>query len=130
VTDIGTLRDRIEAGCERALEQGYSIGAQSWGVEWLERGEMAHVPPGACLCPLGCLAVTEGDLGPVPDEGILNTEQDAVFARALGVSIAWIDSFIDGVDDIKTLRPERRIADAYALGTEMRAKYITPAVAK
>jgi hypothetical protein len=123
---IDELRERISRACEEAQRRGLRIAAEKWGIRYVDG--LAD-PTGDCLCPLGAVAVCEN----APDVAMEGTslyrgcdlhEHEIVVARHLGVSSDWADSFVAGVDCGS--RDDAEDVDAYDLGAEFRARYVTP----
>lgn len=93
------LRDRIASAIADMQTRGMRVMTKGWGVEW--DGDSGDIRYETCLCPLGCVAVSENAKAPKAehdDEWGYNTEPSHVMATHLGVSHEWVYGFICGFD--------------------------------
>lgn len=89
----------IEECLNGLLQQGFTLIRGSWGS--FEK---------KTCCPLSSVKLSE-----------IKSERDA--AKALGVSVSWINAFLAGYDDLQAHPAKSKHQEAYNLGVYFRTKY-------
>lgn len=105
----------INRALRDARVKNLGVVSKNWGVEPGPDGRW-RIEDDSCACPLGlCLVGKKCRVGDT---------QEVAATRVLGKPIAWVRSFIDGIDGggFALFRGEKQ---AYNFGQRVRAKYIS-----
>lgn len=116
---IDELRVEIQSACDAAIARGLKISADIWGVGWRNEDGALEIPDGdgACVCPMGALAIARDVKAEVGEDDI--PDENIIMAGHLGLKTKDVEDFTSGFDGVDMSR-----SDFAALGREFRAKFV------